>query len=64
MKHNNKIIPLVKNVGFSSNFHNTNKLGLGKAYASDSSTHTDGENMYIAGTKTTRDIFSDWRKIH
>ena len=30
MKYNNKIIPLVKNVGFSSNFHNINKLGLVK----------------------------------
>ena len=62
MKYNNKI-SLVKGVGFSSNFHNTNKFGLGKAYASDSSTHIDGENMYIACTKTTRDIFSDWIKI-
>jgi len=63
MKYNNKIIPLVKNVGFSSNFHNTNKLGLSKAYASNESTHVDGENMYIAGTKTMRDVFSDWVKI-
>ena len=42
MKFNNKI-PLVKGVGFSSDFHNINKLGLGKAYASDNSTHIDGE---------------------
>ena len=62
MKYNTKI-PLVKNVGFSSNFHNINKLGLGKTYASNSSTHIDGENMYIAGTKTARDVFSDWIKI-
>ena len=62
MKYNNKI-PLVKGVGFSSNFHNINKLGLGKAYASNESTHVDGENMYIAGTKTMRDVFSDWVKI-
>jgi hypothetical protein len=62
MKFNNKI-PLVKGVGFSSNFHNINKLGLGKAYASDNSTHIDGEDMYIAGTKTARDVFSDWIKI-
>ena len=63
MKYNNKIIPLVKNVGFSSNFHNTNKLGLGKAYASDSSTHIDGDTLFIAGTKTYQDVFSDWIKI-
>ena len=62
MKFNNKI-PLVKNVGFSCNFHNINKLGLGKAYASDNSTHIDGGNMYIAGTKTAQDVFSDWIKI-
>ena len=62
MKYNNKI-PLVKGVGFSSNYHNINKLGLGKAYASNESTHVDGENMYIAGTKTMRDVFSDWVKI-
>ena len=62
MKFNNKI-PLVKGVGFSSNFHNINKLGLGKAYASDNSTHIDGENLFIAGTKTARDVFSDWIKI-
>ena len=62
MKYNNKI-PLVKGVGFSSNYHNINKLGLGKAYASNESTHVDGENMYIAGTKTMRDVFSDWIKI-
>ena len=63
MKYNNKIIPLVKNVGFSSNFHNTNKLGLSKAYASDNSTHIDGDTLFIAGTKTMRDVFSDWIKI-
>ena len=63
MKYNNKIIPLVKNVGFSSNFHNTNKLGLSKAYASDNSTHIDGDTLFIAGTKTARDVFSDWIKI-
>ena len=62
MKYNTKI-PLVKNVGFSSNFHNTNKLGLSKAYASDSSTHIDGDTLFIAGTKTARDVFSDWIKI-
>ena len=62
MKYNNTI-PLAKGVGFSSNFHNINKLGLGKAYASDNSTHIDGENMYIAGTKTAMDVFSDWIKI-
>ena len=63
MKYNTKIIPLVKNVGFSSNFHNTNKLGLSKAYASDNSTHIDGDTLFIAGTKTMRDVFSDWIKI-
>ena len=63
MKYNNKIIPLVKNVGFSNNFHNTNKLGLSKAYASDNSTHIDGDTLFIAGTKTARDVFSDWIKI-
>ena len=63
MKYNNKIIPLVKNVGFSNNFHNTNKLGLSKAYASDNSTHIDGDTLFIAGTKTMRDVFSDWIKI-
>ena len=62
MKYNTKI-PLVKNVGFSSNFHNTNKLGLSKAYASDNSTHIDGDTLFIAGTKTARDVFSDWIKI-
>ena len=62
MKYNTKI-PLVKNVGFSNNFHNTNKLGLGKAYASDSSTHIDGDTLFIAGTKSYQDVFSDWIKI-
>ena len=62
MKYNHKI-PLVKGVGFSSNFHNINKLGLGKAYASDNSTHIDGDTLFIAGTKTARDVFSDWIKI-
>ena len=62
MKYNNKI-PLVKNVGFGNNFHNINKLGLGKAYASDNSTHIDGDTLFIAGTKTTRDVLSDWIKI-
>ena len=62
MKYITKI-PLVKNVGFSSNFHNTNKLGLSKAYASDNSTHIDGDTLFIAGTKTARDVFSDWIKI-
>ena len=62
MKYNNKI-PLVKGVGFSSNYHNINKLGLGKAYASNESTHVDGDTLYIAGTKTARDVFSDWIKI-
>ena len=62
MKYNNNI-PLVKNVGFGSNFHNTNKLGLSKAYASDNSTHIDGDTLFIAGTKTMRDVFSDWIKI-
>jgi len=62
MKYNNKI-PLVKNVGFGNNFHNINKLGLGKAYASDNSTHIDGDTLFIAGTKTMRDVFSDWIKI-
>ena len=62
MKYNTKI-PQTKSVGFHNNFHNTNKLGLSKAYASDSSTHIDGDTLFIAGTKTTRDIFSDWIKI-
>ena len=62
MKYNNKI-PLVKGVGFSSNYRNINKLGLGKAYASDNSTHIDGDTLFIAGTKTARDVFSDWIKI-
>ena len=62
MKFNNKI-PSVKNVGFSSNFHNINKLGLSKAYASNNSTHIDGDTLFIAGTKTARDVFSDWIKI-
>jgi len=62
MKFNNKI-PSVKNVGFSSNFHNINKLGLSKAYASNNSTHIDGDTLFIAGTKTAKDVFSDWIKI-
>ena len=62
MKFNNKI-PSVKNVGFSSNFHNINKLGLSKAYASNNSTHIDGDTLFIAGTKTAMDVFSDWVKI-
>jgi hypothetical protein len=63
MKYNTKIIPLVKNVGFGINFHNINKLGLSKAYASDNSTHIDGDTLFIAGTKTYQDVFSDWIKI-
>ena len=38
-------------------------MGLNKAYASNESTHVDGENLYIAGTKNMRDVFSDWIKI-
>ena len=62
MKYNNKI-PQTKSVGFHNNFHHQNKLGLDKAYASNNSTYIDGETLYIAGTKTRQDIFSDWVKI-
>ena len=62
MKYNNKI-PLVKNVGFGTNFHYQNKLGLDKAYASDNATYIENDTMYIAGTRNMRDIFDDITKL-
>ena len=62
MKYNNNI-PQVKNIGLQNNFHRANKIGLAKAYASDKSTHIDGETMYIAGTKTAKDWYDDFTKL-
>ena len=62
MKYNNNI-PQVKNIGLQINFHHTNKLGLAKAYASDSATHIDGDTMYIAGTRNIRDWYDDITKL-
>ena len=62
MKYNNNL-PQIKNIGLQNNFHHTNKLGLSKAYASDSAIHIDGDTMYIAGTRNIRDWYDDITKL-
>ena len=62
MKYNNNI-PHVKNIGLQNNFHHTNKIGLAKAYQSNKSTYIDGDTMYIAGTKTTKDWYDNFTKL-
>ena len=62
MKYNNNL-PQIKNIGLQNNFHHTDKLGLSKAYASDSATHIDGDTMYIAGTRNIRDWYDDFTKL-
>ena len=63
MKYNNHI-PQVKNIGLQNDFHHTNKLGLAKAYQSNKSTYVDGDTMYIAGTKTAKDWYGNFTKLH
>ena len=60
----NNTIPQVKNIGLQNNFHHTNKIGLAKAYASDKSTHIDGDTMYIAGAKTAKDWYDNFSKLY
>ena len=62
MKYNNNI-PQVKNIGLQHNFHRTNQFGLAMAYASDKSTHIDGDTMYIAGTKTAKDWYDNFIEL-
>jgi len=62
MKYNNKIPP-VKNIGFGTNFHKRNQIGLDNAYSSNNKTYIDGDNAYIAGTDNWKDVFNDWVKI-
>ena len=62
MKYNNKIPP-VKNIGFGSNFHERNQIGLDNAYSSNNKTYIDGNTAYIAGTDNWKDVFNDWVKI-
>ena len=62
MKYTNQI-PKVKNIGLQNNFHYHNKLGLDKAYASDTATHIDGDTLYIAGTRNFRDVYDDITKL-
>ena len=62
MKYN-KQIPQVKNLGLQNNFHYKNKLGLDKAYKSNTSTHIDGDTMFIAGTKNLKDWYDDITKL-
>ena len=62
MKYN-KQIPQVKNIGLQNNFHYHNKLGLDKAYASNKSTYIDGDTLYIAGTKSSKDWYDNFTKL-
>jgi len=62
MKYNNNI-PLVKNVGLQNNFHNTNKIGLNRAYSSNSSTYVKDDTLYIAGSKTLVDWYDNFTKL-
>ena len=55
--------PHVKNVGFHNNYHTKNKLGLDKAYASDTATYIENDIMYIAGTRNLRDWYDDITKL-
>jgi hypothetical protein len=59
-----KLIQQVKNIGLHNNLHKTKKLGLNKAYASDTATHIDGDTLYIAGTRNMRDLYGDFGKLH
>lgn len=58
-----KQIPQVKTIGLQNNFHYNNKLGLDKAYASESGTHIEGDTLYIAGTRSKRDVWDDITKL-
>ena len=57
MKYNK--ITQGKNIGF----HKINEIGLNKAYKSNTSTHIDGDTMFIAGTKNIKDWYDDFTKL-
>jgi len=40
-------------------FHKQNENGLRKAYNSPNSIYQDNDTLYIAGTKTSRDLYDD-----
>ena len=58
MKYNNKI-PTVKNIGFGSNFHYHNKLGLDKAYDSNNKLYVEDDTLFVAGTSNLQDAWDD-----
>ena len=62
MKYNNNI-PSIKSIGLQNNFHNTNKIGLRKAYESNKSTFVEGDTLYVAGTKTLKDWYDNFTKL-
>ena len=57
MKYNK--ITQGKNIGF----HKINEIGLNKAYKSNTSTHIDGDTLYVAGTKNLKDWYDDITKL-
>ena len=57
MKYNK--IAQGKNIGF----HKINEIGLNKAYKSNTSTHIDGDTLYVAGTKNLKDWYDDITKL-
>ena len=62
MKYHNNI-PLVKNIGLQNNFHNTDKIGLRKAYEFNKSTYVDADTLYIAGTKGLKDWYDNFIEL-
>ena len=62
-KHLSGHQPKVKHVGFHNNSHTKIKLGLDKAYASDTATHIEDDIMYTAGTRNLREWYDDNIKI-
>ena len=63
MKYHSNHIQHVKGVGFHSNFHNINEIGLQKAYNSEKKLHVDGDTLFIAGTSNKQDVWDDISKI-
>ena len=63
MKYHSNHIPHVKGVGFHSNFHNINEIGLQKAYNSEKKLHVDGDTLFIAGTSNKQDVWDDISKF-
>ena len=62
MKYN-KQIQQVKNIGLQNNFHNTNTIGLRKAYESNKSTYVEGDTLFVAGMKGLKDWYDDFTKL-